>query len=91
MAADVRQAQQSRIVDQHSEHAATARKAPDRPLSGIVDAAGQEPLELATLRIEHADGRVPRPRQLAGNVEHTVQDGLDIVLRDQRASDLQQP
>jgi len=70
--ADVVQAQRVRIADQHAEDAAPAREVADRPVRGLVDARGEEPLELGALLVEHADGRVARARELARHLEQAV-------------------
>ena len=47
MRADVVEPQRARVVDQDAEHAAAARQVADRPVRLLVDADGEEALELA--------------------------------------------
>jgi hypothetical protein len=51
-------------------------------VGGLVDARGQEALELAARLVEHTDGRVPGGGQLAGGGQNGVEHHLDIELRE---------
>ena len=57
----------------------------------LVDAPGEEPLELLAILVQHADRRVPGARQLDRHREKLVQDGFGVQLRDQRPADIEQP
>ncbi len=91
MRADVRQPQRARIGDQHAEHAAAARQVADRAVRVLVDAGGEEALELLTALVEHADRGVASARQLASDFEQSLEHGLRVELGDERAAHLHQP
>ena len=66
-----------RIADQLAEDTPSSRKVTDRGTRLGVDAHGQEALELFARFVEDAEGRVPGARQLARDVEQTLEQLLD--------------
>ena len=60
-------------LDQHAEDAAAARQVADRALRLLVDAGGEEALELLAALVEHADRGVARAGHLAGDLEQLMQ------------------
>ncbi len=90
MVADVGEAQRPRLLDQQSEHATAAGQVADSPSRLLVDAAGDEALQLLAVAVEHAERRVPRPGQLAGDLEHPLEDHLGVKLGDEAAADFDQ-
>ncbi len=90
MVADVGEAQRPRLLDQQPEHAAAAGQVADRPPRSIVDAAGDEALQLLAVAVEHAERRVPRPGQLTGDLENPVEDDLGVEFGDEAAADIDQ-
>ena len=88
--ADVGQAKRLGVADQLAEDAAAAGKLADRAPRGLVDAGGEEAVELLALLIEDADGRVARSGQLAPGFEHALQHRLAVQLGDYRGSDFEQ-
>ena len=90
MLADVRQAQRLGILDQHAEHAAPARQIADSAVRIRVDAGGEELRELRAAVVEDPQRGVPRARQLAGGLQHAVEQDTQVELGDERAADLQE-
>ncbi len=90
MAADVGQAQRPRLLDQQAEHAAAARQVADRPPRLLVDAVGDEALQLVAVLVEHAERGVAGTGQLAGDLEHLPEDHLRVELGDEAAADVDQ-
>jgi hypothetical protein len=90
MLAHVVKAQQSRVRDQDAEDAVAAREIPDRGMGGLVDPDREEALEALAAVVEHAESGVPGTRQLSRNLEHALQQPLDVELRDQRAADIEE-
>ncbi len=88
--ADVAEPQRPWLLDQQAEHAAAARQVADRPPSLVVDAVGDEALELVPVFVEHAERGVARAGQLAGDFEHLAEDDLGVELGDEPASDVDQ-
>jgi hypothetical protein len=82
--------ERARVVDQQSQDAATARQLADRGVGGRVEAAREEPLKSAALRIEHSDRRVARAGQLPGRLEQPLQHDLHVELDQQRAAGLEE-
>ncbi len=56
----------------------------------LVDAVGDEALQLVAVLVEHAERRVACPGQLAGDLEHAAEDDLGVELRHEAAADLDQ-
>src|SRR5215208_66962 len=77
-------------MDEDPQDTPSARKVADGAVRLLVDAAGEEPLELLAPLVEDADRGVAGAGQLQGDVEQAIEDGLGIELRDQRAPDIQQ-
>lgn len=69
MHVDVGEAQRPRVMDQHPQHAATARQIAYRAVRLLVDAARQEPLEPLAPVVEHSDRGVLRPREFLGDIQ----------------------
>ena len=90
MVADLGQAQRARLLDQQAEHAAPARQVADRPPRLLVDAVGDEALQFVAVLVEHAEGGVAGPGQLAGDLEHLLEDHLGVELGDEAATDVDQ-
>ena len=83
MVADVLEPQRARILDQQAEDAAAAGRIADRAVRLGVDPGGDEALELLPAVVEHADGRVARAGDLAGDVEQPMQHRVDVELGDE--------
>ena len=62
----------------------------DRAVSLGIDPGGDELLELPAVVVEHADRRVARPSDLAGDIEQALQDRLEIEVGDEPAAGLDQ-
>ena len=62
----------------------------DRVRARLVDAVGDEALQLVTVFVEHAERGVARPGQLAGNLEHAAEDDLGVELGHQAAAGIDQ-
>ncbi|MEZ5124228.1 MAG: hypothetical protein R2736_22120 [Solirubrobacterales bacterium] len=75
---DVVEAQRPRVADQHPENATAVGQVADRAVGLGIDADGQEALELAALLVEDAQRGEPRAGELAGLVEHALQDRLEV-------------
>ena len=88
--ADVGQAKRLGMADQLAEDAAAAGQLADRAPRGLIDAGGEEALELLAVLVEDADGRVARSGQLAAGFEHALQHRLAVQLGDYRGSDFEQ-
>ena len=88
--ADGRDAQRPRIVDQHPEDAAPAREVADRAVRLGVDPAGDEALQLAPVTVEDPERGIARAGDLARGLEHLVEHGLEVELRQQAAADVDQ-
>ena len=73
-----------RIVDQRAEHAPAAREMPDRSLGLLVEAGHHEPLEGLSARIQHAERRIPRSRQLRRRLDDFLQHGVERQLGRER-------
>ena len=80
-----------RVPNQHPEDPAAVRKVADAFLRLRVDARGQEALERAAGWIDHAERRVPRPRQLRRGVDDSLQEGIERELRRDRDPGVDQP
>ena len=89
--ADIRQAQRSRLSDEHAEHAATAGEVADGAMDVFIDTRRQEALEGLAPLVEYADGGVARTRQLARDVEQTLEHRIGVELGEERPADVQQP
>ena len=76
--ADVRQAQGLGLADQLAEHAVAAGKVSDLAPRVLVDADGQEPLQLGPSRVEHAERCVTGAGQLARHRQHALKDRLEL-------------
>ena len=72
------------VPDQLAEHTVPAGKRTDDPACLLVDAEGQEALELALVLVEDAERRVAGPRQVAGGLEQLIQYRLEIELGNER-------
>src|SRR4051794_41183879 len=90
MVAEVLEPQRARVLDQQPEDAPPPRQVPDRTMGLCVHAGRDEALELPAAVVEHADGRVARAGDLAGNVEELLEDGINVQLRDQRSPGVDQ-
>ena len=90
MVADVLEAQRPRLLDQQPEDAPAAWEVADRPVRVGVDPGGDEALELLPAVVEHADGRVARAGDLAGDVEQLLEHGLDVEFGDQAPARIDQ-
>ncbi len=90
VATDLGQAQRARLLDQQAEHAAAARQVADRAARLLVDAVGDEALQFVAVLIEHAEGGVAGPGQVAGDLEHLLEDHLGVELGDEAAPDVDQ-
>ncbi len=90
MAADVCEAQRARLLDQQAEDASPARQVADRAPRLLVDAVGDEALQLVAVFVEHAERRVAGAGQVAGDLEHAAKDDLRVQLGDEPAPDVDQ-
>ena len=92
MRADVVQDQRARILDQ--QRRGCPRPRGSSPIAARVSAstpAGEEALQAAPLRVEHADRGVARAGQLTGDVEQPLEHDLEVELGHQRPPRLEQP
>ena len=90
MGAHVVESQRRRVADQLAEHAVAAREVPDRLALGAIDAASDEPLEPAPVLVEDADRRIARPGELARHPQQLFEHRVDLQLRHQASSGLEQ-
>ena len=84
------QTQRARVGDQDAEDAVAARKVADGGVRGGVDADCEEALEALPAVVEDAEGRVPGAGQLTCDLEHPIQQPLDVEFRDERLPDLEE-
>ena len=77
---EVVQPQRRRVADQHPENPAAARHRADLGAGVGVDAVREELLQLRAARVDHAERRVARARQLGRRLHEPVQQGLERQL-----------
>ncbi len=85
------QAQRHRVADQLAEQAPAPGEVADCLAGLLVDARGDEPLQLGTAGVEDAQRRVAGPGQLARHLEHSQQNGLGVEFGNQPAARLDKP
>ena len=90
MVADVLEPQRARLLDQQPEDPPAAREIADRAVRLGSIPAVMKRVELLPAVVEHADGRVARAGDLAGDVEQLLQHGLHVELGDQAATRIDQ-
>jgi hypothetical protein len=90
MVADASKSQRLGIVGEDAENAAPARSVADPPRRLVVDARGDEPLQLAALGVQHTQRGVARAGQLKRCLEHARQQCVDVELGDDESPDLDQ-
>jgi hypothetical protein len=90
MVADFGQAEWARLLDQQAEHTAATWQVADRAPRLLVDAVGDEALQFVAVLIEHAKGGVTGPSQVAGDLEHLLEDHLRVELGDEAAPNVDQ-
>src|SRR5947209_529920 len=88
MSSDLREAQRTRILDQHPQDAAAARQIADGTVRVRVDPDREKALELAALLVEHAERRVARSRDSHRLVDDAAQHRLGIELGNERPTHL---
>ena len=88
---EIVEAQRRGVLDQHPEDAAAARELADRRPVRLPDPEGDEALQLVAAPVDHAERRVARPRQLGGDPDQRLQDGVERQLRGDRDSGLDEP
>ena len=88
---EIVEAQRRGVLDQHPENAAAARELADRSPVRLPDPEGDEALQLVAAPVDHAERRVARPRQLGGDPDQRLQDGVEGQLRGDRDSGLDEP
>ena len=81
MRTNIRQAQRPRLRDQHPQHSVPARQVADGAMCVLVDARREEALKALAPRVEHADGRVARARQLTRHPEQALEHRLGVETR----------
>jgi hypothetical protein len=81
--ADSVETQRMRLGDQDAEDAVPAWKVADGGVGGLVDSDGEETLELLAPVVENPEGGVSGARQLACDVEHPIQQAVDVELGDE--------
>jgi hypothetical protein len=86
---DVAQTQRARIADEDAQDAVAPRQVADRAVGRRVDPAREKALELKAALVEDAQRGVARAGQLAGDVEHAVENDLEVQLGHQRAPDFE--
>ena len=79
------------VLDQHAEDAAAARELADRSPVRLADPEGDEALQLVAAPVDHAERRVARARQLGGDPDQRLQDGVEGQLRGDRDPGLDEP
>src|ERR687891_604148 len=90
MRAHVGEPQRLRVPDQDAEHAAPPRGLADLRPRRLVEADGEEALELPALLVENAERRVARARELAPRVKDAPKHDLEIEVRGERPPDVDQ-
>ncbi len=70
---EVVEPQVASVSDQRAEDAAAARKLPDRSPRLVVDAVGDEALQVRAARVDHAQRDVSRLRQVGGALDDPLQ------------------
>ena len=85
------QPERLRVVDQDAENPAAVREVADPLVGLLVDAHGQETLERPTGRIDHAERRVSRPRQLCRGLDDPLQKRVERELGRDRDAGVDQP
>jgi len=59
-------------------------------VGGLVEPAGQEALELGPALVEDAEGGIAGAGHLGGDLEHPIEDGLEVEVRDKAAAGIEQ-
>jgi hypothetical protein len=90
MVADVVEPQRRRMPDQLAEYAVPARRVADPLALDRVDTPGDEAPQLAAVVVEDPDRGVPSAGQLARDAQQLLEHGVDLELRHQPATGLQQ-
>ena len=78
---EVVQPQRLRLADQHPEDAAPARQVADLRAQVVVDAVGDELLQLDPVRVDHAERRVASAGQLGRRLHEPVEQRVERQLR----------
>jgi nucleotide-binding universal stress UspA family protein len=86
----VGQAEGLGVADQLPKHSVAARRRADRAAGLLVEADCQEALELALVLVENSQSRVARRREVARGLQHLLEDGLEVELRNEPAPNGQQ-
>ena len=88
IARQVVEAQRPRVGDQHTEDPPAPGKVADRDPGGLVEAMGDEALELAARAVDYPEGRVACVGQLGGDPDERLEDRVERELRGDRDSRL---
>ena len=86
VAPDVVEAQWHGILDQRSQHAASAGERSDRRVGGFVDPARDEPGELAARLVEHPECGVAGAGEFLCGVQHPLEHHVGVKLGEHVAS-----
>src|SRR3954454_22470434 len=90
MLANVAEAKRAWIADEHAEEPVPPRQVADRAVRLGIDPERQEALESLTSLVQDAERRILRARELLGDLQHPLEQGLDVQLRHESPSDFQQ-
>ncbi len=90
MLADVVDSQRHGGADQLAEDSVAAREVTDRADGLVVHAAGEEPREPRLRLVEDAERRVARARQVARDLQDTLQHLVEVQLGDERPAHVEE-
>jgi hypothetical protein len=91
MVADVLEPERGWVADELSEDTVAAWQIADLLSDRGLDAARDEPLQLASIAVEDSDRGVAGAGQLAGDPQELLEDGIDLGLRNEAAPGVKQP
>ena len=78
------------MLDQRTEHPAPAWQVADCALRVLVDPGGQELLELGALLVQDPERRVARAGDLPCCLQHASEDGVEVELGHELASNVEE-
>ena len=80
MGGDVVEAHRLRVAQEQTQDAVAARRRPDRGLRLRIDAVGHEPLQARAARVDDAERRVARARDLGRQLEQPFEQRVEVPL-----------
>jgi len=90
MLADVAKAKRAGLADEDSQEPVPTRQVADRAVRLRIDAEREEALEALASLVQDPERRILRAGELLGDLQHPVEQALDVEFRDESSSDFQQ-